>query len=103
MPKESTHVGINVERLVLNQGLGHVHHLSKDKNILEAMRDLLGNELHKVWHKLMETWILSKAGISGGAVIFAGLIQECAADLLEVKLELTGEHMLNQRLHSDIA
>jgi hypothetical protein len=103
MLKEPAHIRINVERLVLNQGLGHVHDLCKDEDILETVGDLLGNELHKIWHKLVQTWILPKTGIPRGAIIFAGLIQEGAADLLKVQLEFTGKHMLNQWLHGDIA
>lgn len=80
-----------------------MHHLSKDENIFETVGDLFGNELHEIWHKLVQTWILAKTRIAGGTIIFAVFIQKGAANLLKVKLELSGKHMLNQRLHSDIA
>ena len=80
-----------------------MHHLSKNKHILETVGDLLGDKLHKVGNELVQARVLPKTGISGGTVILTSLIQERAADLLKVKLELTGEHVLDQRLHSNIS
>lgn len=100
---DSTHIRIDVEGLVLNQCLGHVHHLSKDKHILETVSDFLGDKLHKVWHELVQAWVLPKTGISRGTVVLAGLIKERAANLLKVELEFAGEDVFDERLHSDIS
>lgn len=83
----STHIRINVKGLVLNQCLSHVHDLGKNENIFEAVRDLLCDELNKIWHQLVQTWVLPKARVTRGAIIFAGFVQESATDLLEIKLE----------------
>ena len=53
------------------------------------MGNLLGNELDKVWHQLVQTWVLAKAGIPGGAIILARFVQKGAADLFEVELEFS--------------
>lgn len=66
-----------------------MHHLRKNENILETMGNLLGNELDKVWHQLVQTWVLAKAGIPGGAIILARFVQKGAADLFEVELEFS--------------
>lgn len=50
---KATHIRIDVKRLVLDQCFGHSHHLRQDKDIIQAVRNLLRDELHKVWHKLM--------------------------------------------------
>lgn len=80
-----------------------MHHLSKNENIMETVRNLLGNELDKVWHQLVQTWVLAKAGIPRGAVILACFVQKGAANLFKVELELPRKHMLHQWLDSHIA
>jgi hypothetical protein len=84
-----THIRVHVEGLVLDQSLGHMHHLGKNEDILKAVRDLLGDELDKIWHQLVQTWILAQARVSGCTIILAGLMQESTADLLKVELKFS--------------
>lgn len=80
-----------------------MHHLRKHKYILQTMRDLLGNELHKIRYKLVKPRVLLETGIGGGPVILARLVQKCIAHFLKVQLKLLRHDMLDERFHSHIA
>jgi len=97
-----TYIRIYVKWWVLNEGLGHVHDLRQDKDILQTMGDLLSNELNEVWHQLMKTRVLAKTRISRCSEFLTILVQDRAAHLLEVELQFFGQHMLHQWLDSHI-
>ena len=74
----------------------------EDEEVLEVVRDLFSDELHKVGDQLVQARITAEAGEGSNAVLVVGFVEEDFADLLEVELEFFGEDMLDLGFDSDI-
>lgn len=95
-------IGIDVERFVLDDGGGEVHHAVEDEERFEVVGDFVGDILHEVGDELVEARIGPERGEGGDAVFFVGLVQQGGADLLEVELEFFGEDVFDQGLEADV-
>lgn len=90
----------------MDDGFGEFHHLAQDKEIIEAERDLIRNEVDKVGEELVEAWV-GADGLQGGhaqsGLFFIGVIVEDGGlDLVEVEDKLFADDVLNGWSEGDI-
>ena len=59
---EETYIGIDVEALVIQKRFSKLHHLLKNEQVFEIVGNFLGDELHKIWHELVQAWVTLQTG-----------------------------------------
>ncbi len=74
-----------------------MNHLHQDEDVAKVMSDLLGDELHKVRHQLMQARVVFEAGEGCHAHIVVVAIKDGGADPFKVELELLRHHVLDER------
>lgn len=81
-----THVWLHVETLVSRQSFYDMHRLGQDKQLLQAVCDLVRHELDKVGHELLQTWVILQTRKASYPVVLLRFVQYRGADFLEVEL-----------------
>ena len=90
---ELMEVELDVHGGVDDEGARHRHHGAKSRKVLQALRHLLGDELHEIRHELVKTAVGGER-VEGGAE--EGAVADAAAasdggDAIVVHLEFLGE------------
>lgn len=85
---ESGGIRIDEQPLIPRQRAREFHHRLQHKDILNIMRDLLSDELHKVRHELLQTFVILNAGKRCNTEshnVFIGVGgQDCGLDFIKI-------------------
>ena len=74
MQFQSAYIRIEEETFVVQHCVCKLHHLCQYENVLDAMSDFFGNDLHKIRYELMQARVAANTGESCDAIIVVCLI-----------------------------
>ena len=76
--------------------------LVKSKERIAVVSDLFGGELDEVGDELVDGRVCTEGGKSRQAIFFVGRVEDGNADTVEIKVELFGDDMFDQRFDVNV-
>lgn len=98
----TTYIWLDEQVLVLQQGVRQLHHHVQHEHVLQSMRHLLADKLHKVRQELVQARVVPQTRQRRGPQTVVRVVGDRGAHAVEVELQLLGEDVLDEGLHGDV-